>query len=94
MDNSTVLIFGWLALIFLIINIIVSVNIVKIISLAGEKADLRWLRFKAFGYAKKYKEITFKERGRVGILYYIFIGSSWLFFVCLAAGIIIVYTIK
>jgi hypothetical protein len=74
MNNSTILIFGWLALAFLISNVIVSVNIVKKLIAEGEKADLRWLRFKAFGYAKKYKEITTKESGQPGMLYYLFVA--------------------
>ena len=94
MNNSIILMFGWLALVFLISNIILSVNIVRKLNASGEKADLRWLRFKAFGYAKKYKEITIKESGKPGILYYFFIVSSTLFFMCLATGIIIVSIIK
>ena len=94
MNNSTVLLFGWLALAFLIANIIVSINIVRKLNTAGEKADLRWLRFKAFGYAKKYKEITMKESGKPEILYYLFVASAALFILCLAAGIIIVSIIK
>ena len=94
MNNSTILIFGWLALAFLISNVIISINIVKKLNAKGEKADLRWLRFKAFGYAKKYKEITTNESGHPGILYYLFVASSLLFIVCLATGIIIVSTIN
>ncbi len=94
MSDSTVLLFGWLALGFLILNVIVSINIVKKLNAEGEKADLRWLRFKAFGYAKKYKEITIKETGHPGILYYFFVASSALFIVCLAAGIITAAVIK
>ena len=94
MNNTTVLVFGWLALTFLIFKVIVSLNIVKKLIAMGENADLKWLRFKAFEYAKKYKEITKKESGHPGMLYYLFIVSSVLFFVCLTTGIIIVSIIN
>lgn len=94
MDKSIILIFGWLSLAFLVSVVLVSINIVKKLNAMGEKADLRWLRFKSFGYAKKYKEITRKEFGQPGLLYYLFVASSTLFFVFLAAGIILVAIIN
>jgi hypothetical protein len=94
MNDSTILIIGWLALAFLITNVIVSINIVKVLNTKGENVDLRWLRFKAFGYAKRYREITTKESGQPGILYDLFVVSAALFFVCLATGIILAYIIK
>lgn len=91
MSKSVILIPGILALVFLITNIILSINIVNRLNEAGEKTDLRWLRFKAFGYAHRYKEIKIKESGKPDMLYYLFVSSSFLFFATLLIGIILVY---
>lgn len=94
MSKSVILIPGILALVFLIINISLSINIVKRLKEAGEKADLRWLRFKAFGYAVKYKEIKVNQSGKPDMLYYLFVVSSFLFFSCLLIGILFAYLDK
>lgn len=91
MSKSVILIPGFLAFVFLIINIVLSMTIVNRLNEAGEKADLKWLRFKAFGYARKYKEIKIKESGRPDMLYYLFVTSSFLFFITLSIGIVLVY---
>jgi len=90
MNKSIILVFGWLALILLIVNVFISITIVKKLNSMGEKANLRWLRFKAFGYAKHFKEITIKNTGKPDNLYYLFVISSILFFLCLSIGIILV----
>ena len=85
---------GVLALIFLIWNIVTSINIVKILSANGIKADLRWLRFKAFGYAQKYKDLTLKKEGKIGSFYFHFTISMTLFIATLIIGIILAYFVK
>ena len=86
--------FGFLVLVFLLWNIVTSINIVKILSANGIKADLRWLRFKAFGYAQKYKDLTLSKEGKIGSLYYHFTISMTLFIVTIIIGIILAYSIK
>ena len=84
--------FGLFALSFLIWNIVISISIVNFLKESGIKADLRWLRFMAFGYAKKYKEITFEKDGKIGSLYYYFLVSMILFISTLIIGIILAYS--
>ena len=80
MNDSTVLFFGCFALAFLILNIIASINIVKKLNTGGEKADLRWIGFRASGYAKRDKEIAITESGQPGMPHNLFVASSALFF--------------
>ena len=86
--------FGVLALIFLIWNIVTSINIVNILKDNGVKADLRWLRFRAFGYAKKYRVLTLETEGKIGSLYFHFLAYIILFITVLVIGIILAYFIN
>lgn len=83
-----------LALVFLIVNIATCINIVYLLKESGIKADLRWLRFKAYGYAKQYKDFTLEKEGNIGSLYYYFMTSSILFIRVLVMGIISAYLTK
>jgi hypothetical protein len=85
---------GVLALIFLIWNIATSISIVNSLKASSVKADYRWLRFKAYGYAKKYKDLTLEKEGKAGNLYYHFTISMFLFISALVIGIILAYVGK
>lgn len=86
--------FGILALIFLTWYVATSLNIVSYLKGNGQRADLRWLRFKAFGYAKNYKDLTLEISSKVGKLYYSFTTSSVLFAITLFPGIVAAYLEK
>lgn len=94
MHNSIFLMIGYLVLLLLIVNVVISISIVKKLSKMGEKVTLKWLRFKAFRYAKRYRELTVNKSGKTDYLYYLFILSSILFFVSLTLGILLVYIYK
>ncbi len=62
-------------LIFASISVITSVQIVGELQKHGIKANAFYLRFMLFSYLAKYREMTLKENGCVGRLYYTYIIS-------------------
>ena len=57
------------------ISVISSIFVVSELQKRGVDANHFYLRWMLFSYLKQYKELTVKESGRVGSLFYIYIVS-------------------
>ncbi|NOR75589.1 MAG: hypothetical protein GQ525_10565, partial [Draconibacterium sp.] len=67
MDKNTLTItIGFFALIFLIWNFAISVQIMNYLKNHGEKINPANMHFKIFDNAAKYKNLTIAELGKVG----------------------------
>ena len=76
-------IFLYLILFFAIIYVVSSMMMVSKLKEWGIKIDYLWLRLKIISYANQYKEITGKEAGKTGILYYLWMTSINCALICL-----------
>lgn len=85
------IVFGSIALLFLIWNIITAIKISRILALNGHDVSYPLLHIRIYRYAKLYKKITEKKDGKVGPLYGAFNLSNQLFFLFLILGIIASY---
>ena len=90
--NSIIIAIGILALVFLIWNFTISVRIMNYLKAHGEKVNPATMHFKIFDNARKYRQVTLKETGKVGPLYNPFITSFVIFAIILMSGIILVST--
>ena len=88
--DSLVIIIGFIALILLICNFIISARIMNYLKKHGEKVNPATMHFKIFDNANKYKRITQSETSKVGNLYSTFIISFILFAIVLLSGIVLV----
>ena len=61
--DTTVIVVGFIALIFLIWNFIISAKIMNYLKKHGEKINPATLHFKIFDYSSKYKQISLIESG-------------------------------
>ena len=61
---------GYIAMAFLIWGIVTTYRIAFYLRANQIKVNLWLLRFLAFKYLKQYKELTVKQTGRAGPLYY------------------------
>ncbi len=77
-----------LALAFVGLFVIFSMMIVQDLSKRGVKIDFVLLRLYIIKYVQQYKQITLKETGRIGPLYYPCIISVSLALVLAIAGLI------
>lgn len=50
-------------------NVVTGIMIAQFLDKRGIPMNFRLLRYKVFGYVRKYKEFTIKETGSVGPLY-------------------------
>lgn len=90
MDKDTiVIIIGFIALIFLIWNFIISAKIMNYLKKHGERVNPATMHFKIFDNASKYKQITLIETGKVGSLYNPFLLTFIIFSFVLFIGIIL-----
>jgi hypothetical protein len=64
-----------LAFVSVILGVVFSLMIVHEVSKRGVKINFFWLRLYIIKYIAQYKQLTRKETGRVGPLYYLCIGS-------------------
>jgi len=78
-----------LALVFVGLFVIFSIMIVQDLSKRGVKINFVLLRLYLIKYISQYKQITLKETGNIGPLYYPCIGSIILALVLAIAGIIL-----
>ena len=77
------------AMIALIVLYIISTMLIfNYLKKKGEKVSFLWLRLFMISYANKYKEITKKEKGKTGPLFYWWILSINLTLILLAIYII------
>ena len=91
MDKNTLTIaIGFIALIFLIWNFTISVQILNYLKNNGENINPATMHFKIFDHARKYKELTIKESGNPGNLYQPFMISFAIFALILFSGILLV----
>jgi hypothetical protein len=64
-----------LAFVSVILGAVFSLMIVHEVSKRGVKINIFWLRLYIIKYIGQYKQLTRKETGQVGSLYYLCIGS-------------------
>lgn len=76
-------IFLYLILFFAVIYVVSSMMMVSKLKEWGIKIDYLWLRLKIISYANQYREITKKEAGKTGILYYLWLASINCALICL-----------
>ena len=84
-------VFGLIALVFVVLNFIVSLKITKTLTFHGVDISYPLLHIRIYRYAGMYKDITLREDGKVGPLYQQFIITNRIFLVFLALGIIASY---
>jgi hypothetical protein len=77
------------ALVFVGVYVIFSMMIVRDLSKRGVKINYFLLRFFLIKYISQYKQITLKETGKVGPLYYPCIVSVNLALVSAVAGLLL-----
>ncbi|MCY1720688.1 hypothetical protein OU798_10060 [Prolixibacteraceae bacterium Z1-6] len=86
--KTQMMIFGVIALIFLIWNCVVSVRIMNFLNNRGEKVNPATMHVQIFKSAKKYREFTTSESGKPGKHYGPFWISLLLFALFLFLGIL------
>jgi hypothetical protein len=87
--NEIVILLGILTAILIILNLIVSIIISQVLKKHQISAKIAHGRGAIFKYLKIYKEITVKDSGKPGSLYFLFIISFIMFLSSLFVGIII-----
>ena len=88
--DDLAILFGSLSFLFLVVNFFTMQAITGFLKIRGIKISYALLHIYIFNYARQYKEITKRETGSIGILYYPFIWSFIFFVIFLLAGIYIV----
>lgn len=78
-----------LALVFVGLFVVFSIMIVKEVSKRGVKINFFLLRLYIIKYIHQYKQITKKETGKIGPLYYPCIVSVNLALVCAIVGLVL-----
>jgi len=78
-----------LALVFVILFVIFSMMIVRELSKRGVKINFVLLRLYLIKYISQYKQITLKESGKIGPLYYPCIVSVGLALVLAIVGLLL-----
>jgi hypothetical protein len=78
-----------LALVFVGLFVIISIMIVHEVSKRGVKISFFWLRLYIIKYIHQYRQITLKETGKVGPLYYPCIVSVNLALILAIAGLLL-----
>jgi hypothetical protein len=86
-ENLTLL-FGVIALIFLVWNFTISIRIMNYLKGKGEKVNPALMHVRIFNSAQKYKQYTTGETGKPGKLYGQFIICIILFAIFLLMGIV------
>lgn len=62
-----------LMLLFAVLFVVTTMAIYNFLHRKGEKVNFLWLKMMMISYVDRYREITRKENGRVGILYYFWV---------------------
>jgi hypothetical protein len=92
--EGMVIIIGIITLIFIWLNLLVSIRIMGFLKSKGETASLFnnnfFVKGKIFKYLPIYKKITLEIEGKVGFLYFFFFMTLFFFLTFLFTGIIIV----
>jgi hypothetical protein len=78
-----------LALVFVGLFVVFSIMIVHQLSKRGVKISFFWLRLYLIKYIHQYKQLTLKETGKIGPLYYPCIVSVNLALVLAIVGLIL-----
>ena len=89
--NDLAILLGSLSLLFLVINFIAIQAITGFLKARNIKINYALLHIYIFNYARQYREITRKETGSIGFLYYPFIWSFIFFVILLLAAISVVF---
>jgi len=71
-----------LGIIAVAVYVVSTVMIYRCLEGRGEKVSFLWIRFFMISYANRYKNLTKKETGKVGNLYYIWLISINIVLVC------------
>ena len=88
MDTVTIL-FASVAACSLIWYLVTTMLIYENLRRRGQKVSFLWLRVLAPRYASRYKEITKRETGRVGVLFYHWVVSINLALVSALSALIV-----
>ncbi|WP_163322629.1 hypothetical protein [Draconibacterium mangrovi] len=89
-EKNLALVFGVMALLFLVSNFIIVLIIKDYLQQRGEKVNPATMHFQIFSMAKKYREFNQKEMGKSGKHYGTFWISILLFAFFLVLGILVV----
>ena len=76
--------------IYLLLYIVSTLMIFDYLKKRDEKVNFFLIRLFMISYAQKYKEITKKEEGRIGFLFYLWVGSINLVLLLLIVYIIFI----
>jgi hypothetical protein len=82
------ILFG-LAMIFAICFVVFSFLTVAALDRRNVRTNFLWIRLLIFQYVSKNRKITLQETGKAGSLFYLWIFSINLAFVCAVAGFIL-----
>jgi len=89
--DKTAIILGLITLIFLWINLLISVRIINYLKKYNEDASLfnygLFVRGKIFKYLPLYRKITKEKEGKIGSLYFSFYATFFLAMISLSFGI-------
>jgi hypothetical protein len=87
--NEVVILIGIITAILIIVNLIISIIISQELKKNKISSEIAHRRGVIFKYLKIYKEITVKNTGKPGSLYFLFIISFVMFMSTLFLGIIL-----
>ena len=90
-SDTIAIVFGSIALLFLLANFITSLKITRVLADHGVDINYPLLHVGIYRYVALYKNITQKEEGKTGSLYKQFNLTNWLFMIFLALGILALY---
>jgi len=83
-------IFGFLAVISVIFNLVFSLMIASYLSKHGNKINYWWdMRFHIVKYLKQYRKLTIEENGKPGNLFYAWVVAISLFLVSVVSLIVL-----
>jgi len=86
-SRNMAIVFGVIALLFLIINMYFGGKIVEFIRSRGRKAHYWKLRWMIFSYVNQYKKITISENGQTGPYYWQISVTTILFIIAMAVAV-------
>lgn len=89
-NDKLALVFGVIALLFLVWNFAIATQIKNYLQQRGEKVNPALMHVRIFGMVRKYREFNVSESGRQGKYYRTFWISTLLFVFFFVSGILCV----
>ena len=83
------LVFWYLAIFSVLLNVVISIMVIRELQKRDVKINFFLLRLLIIKYVQQYKKMTLEETGRVGILFYWWIGSINLTWILFVVGLVI-----